>query len=137
MAKEADGGPEGRVKTTLGKETVFIGTLKFTDSLKIDGVFEGEIDATGFLWIDKGATVKVRRMRASSILVGGVVHGDIEAVDKIELLPSAKVYGNIRTSKLRIADGVVFEGKCEMIKNPASIDIFSGTKEQVKGSMRL
>jgi cytoskeletal protein CcmA (bactofilin family) len=103
MAKEAESFPEGRVKTTLGKETVFIGTLKFT----------------------------------SSILVGGVVHGDIEAVEKIELLPSAKVYGNIRTAKLRIADGVVFEGKCEMIRNPASIDIFSGTKEQVKGSMKL
>jgi cytoskeletal protein CcmA (bactofilin family) len=42
------------------------------------------------------------------------------------------VYGNIRTAKLKIADGVVFEGKCEMIRNPQSINVFSGPVEQLK-----
>jgi cytoskeletal protein CcmA (bactofilin family) len=32
------------------------------------------------------------------------------------MLATGQVYGNIRTAKLNIADGVVFEGKCEMIK---------------------
>jgi len=42
------------------------------------------------------------------------------------------VYGNIRTAKLNIADGVVFEGKCEMIKNPEAVNIFSAPVEQIK-----
>jgi cytoskeletal protein CcmA (bactofilin family) len=113
------------IATTLGKETSFSGTLKFKDSLRIRGKFEGEIDSLGRLIIDGEAVVNARRIRASSVIVGGVVHGDIEAVDRLEMLPSAKVYGNVRTSKLRIADGVVFEGKCEMIRDPLSFDPFA------------
>jgi cytoskeletal protein CcmA (bactofilin family) len=117
------------IATTLGRETSFSGTLRFKDSLRIQGKFEGEIDSLGKLFIDGDAVVNARRIRASSVIVGGVVHGDIEAADRLEMLPSAKVYGNVRTSKLRIADGVVFEGKCEMIRDPASFDPFSSPKD--------
>jgi cytoskeletal protein CcmA (bactofilin family) len=99
--------------------------LRFKDSLRIQGKFEGEIDSMGRLIIDDQAVVNARRIRASSVVVGGVVHGDIEAVDRLEMLPSAKVYGNVRTSRLRIGDGVVFEGKCEMIRDPLSFDPFA------------
>jgi cytoskeletal protein CcmA (bactofilin family) len=113
------------IATTLGKETSFSGTLKFKDSLRIKGKFDGEIDSQGRLVIDSDAVVNARRIRASSVIVGGVVRGDIEAIERLEMLPNAKVYGNVRTSKLRIADGVVFEGKCEMIRDPASFDPFA------------
>jgi cytoskeletal protein CcmA (bactofilin family) len=38
-------------------------------------------------------------------------------------MPSGKLYGNIRTAKLKIADGVVFEGNCEMIKEQKRADL--------------
>ncbi len=113
------------IATTLGKETVFSGTIRFKDSLRIKGKFEGEIDAMGRLIIDADAVVNARKIRATSVVIGGVVRGDIEAADRLEMLPSAKVYGNVRTAKLRIADGVVFEGKCEMIRDPASFSPFA------------
>jgi cytoskeletal protein CcmA (bactofilin family) len=50
------------------------------------------------------------------------------------MLPSGKIYGNVRTAKLRIADGVVFEGKCEMLRNSEAIDVFSAPVEQLKES---
>jgi cytoskeletal protein CcmA (bactofilin family) len=134
--KVRDRNTEIEIRTTLGKETVFMGTLRFTESLKIDGRFEGDIDATGFLFISPDAEVRVQRIKASSIIVGGTVYGDMEAVDKVELLPSAKVYGNVKTSRLRIADGVVFEGSCEMIRSASTVDIFNGSVDDVKKSVR-
>jgi cytoskeletal protein CcmA (bactofilin family) len=134
--KVRDRNTEIEIRTTLGKETVFMGTLRFTESLKIDGRFEGDIDATGFLFISPDAEVRVQRIKASSIIVGGTVYGDMEAADKVEFLPSAKVYGNVKTSRLRIADGVVFEGSCEMIRSASAVDIFSGSIEDVKKSAR-
>jgi cytoskeletal protein CcmA (bactofilin family) len=113
------------VNTTLGAETSLSGLLRFRDSLRIKGSFEGEIDATGRLFIDSEARVTASRIRATSVVVGGTVRGDIEAPDRVEMLASAKVYGNIRTARLRIADGVIFEGSCEMIRDPASYDPFS------------
>lgn len=118
------------ISTILGRETGFSGKLKFQDSLMIRGNFEGEIDAQGFLHIDEGAEVRAGVIRASSIVVGGIVHGDLEAADRIELLPSAKVYGKIRTTKLRIADGVIFEGRCEMIRNPSDFNPFAPRADQ-------
>jgi len=113
------------IATTLGKETSFTGMLRFKDSLRIRGNFEGEIDAMGRLVIDADATVSARKIRATSVIIGGTVRGDIEAADRLELLPSAKVYGNVRTAKLRIADGVIFEGTCEMIRDPGAFNPFA------------
>ena len=122
------------IATTLGKETCFSGTLRFKDSLRIKGKFEGEIDAMGRLYIDADAVVNARRIRATSVVVGGTVRGDIEAADRLEMLPSAKVYGNVRTSKLRIADGVVFEGTCEMIRDPSAFSPFSAPEKTAEPS---
>ncbi len=131
MAKNEDHkGPE-RISTTLGKETEFNGIMRFRDSLKIDGTFTGEIISGGFLYIEQGASITAN-IRVGSVVVGGTVKGNIEATEKLEMLATGKVYGNIRTAKLKIADGVVFEGKCEMIRNPQAINVFSAPVEQLK-----
>ena len=131
MAKNEDHKGIERISTTLGKETNFNGVMRFRDSLKIDGTFSGEIVSSGFLYIEQGATITAN-IRVGSVVVGGTVRGNIEATEKLEMLSTGKVYGNIRTGKLKIADGVVFEGKCEMIKNPQAINIFSGSVDQLK-----
>jgi len=131
MAKSEDHKGNDRISTTLGRETEFNGVMRFKDSLKIDGNFTGEIVSAGFLYIEQGATITAN-IRVGSVVVGGTVKGNIEATEKLEMLATGKVYGNIRTGKLKIADGVVFEGKCEMIKNPQAINIFSGSVEQLK-----
>jgi cytoskeletal protein CcmA (bactofilin family) len=120
-----------KISTTLGRETSFSGILKFRESLKIDGRFDGEIESPGFLYVENGATVKAN-IKVGSVVIGGVVRGNIEASERLEMLASGKVFGNIRTAKLNIADGVVFEGKCEMIRNPGELDIFSAPVEQIK-----
>lgn len=131
MAKNTDHKGIEKIATTLGKATVFNGTMRFSNSLKIDGHFEGRIESPGFLYVEDGAVVKAE-IKVGSIVIGGVIHGNIEATEKLEMLATGQVYGNIKTRKLRIADGVVFEGKCEMIKNPESIDIFNKPVDKLK-----
>ncbi len=131
MAKNEDHKGIERITTTLGKETDFNGIMRFRDSLKIDGSFSGEIVSGGFLYVEQGATITAN-IRVGSIVVGGTVKGNIEATEKLEMLSTGKVYGNIRTAKLKIADGVVFEGKCEMIRNPQAINVFAGPVDQLK-----
>lgn len=117
--------------TTLGPQTVLKGTLKFTESLTIRGVFEGEIDATGHLVIEKGSSVRAD-IKVGSATVAGSVSGNIFAEEKLEMDSLGQVFGNVRTRRLRIADGVLFEGTCEMIKDPAGVDVFSTRGEKLK-----
>lgn len=106
----------GMIATVFGKDTEFHGDLSFKKSLQIDGYFEGEISSGGYLVIGEEATVKAN-IKANTVIIKGTVHGNVEAVNKLELQSGGRLYGNIRTSKLKIADGVVFEGNCEMIKS--------------------
>ena len=135
MAKNSDKKMMEEITTTLGKSTVFDGTMRFSKSLKIDGTFKGNIESSGFLYIEEGALVRAD-IKVGSIVIGGVIHGNIIASKNLEMLSTGKVYGNIKTAKLRIADGVVFEGKCEMIKDPENVDIFSKPVEKLKSKIQ-
>jgi len=117
--------------TVLGNTTRLYGTLTFSDSLKINGYFEGEIESKGVLFIEEGSHV-VADIKASEVIIGGRVEGNISAEKKVEMLETCHLSGNIKTKKLRIADGVSFEGKCEMIKDPDTVDIFSAPVDTLK-----
>ncbi len=124
-----------KTATHLGKKTSFKGKMRFSESVMISGTFEGEIESGGHLYVEEGATVRAN-IKVRTIVIGGVIHGNIEASDMLEMLPTGQVFGNVRTGKLRIADGVTFEGKCEMIRNGETVDIFSAPVDQLKKSMQ-
>ncbi len=133
MSKSNDHKPAERATTTLGRETDFRGTMRFRDSLRIEGKFTGEIISPGFLSIAEGAVVHAN-ICVSSIVVGGIVYGNIEASGKLEMLTTGRVFGDIKTAKLKIADGVVYEGRCEMIKSPEKINVFGASPHEIKKS---
>lgn len=121
--------------TVLGNETSFRGVMKFRESLKIDGFFEGNIESSGSLYIEKDAEVRAR-IKVGTLVVGGKIFGNIEASERLEMLESGKIFGNIKTPNLKLAEGVEFDGECDMIKNPEDIDIFSATVSQLKQSVK-
>jgi len=105
----------GMISTVFSKNTEFSGELSFKKSLQINGKFEGEISSGTYLVVGEEAVIKAN-IKADTVIIKGTVYGNVEAVSKLELHANGKLYGNIRTRKLMISDGVVFEGKCEMIK---------------------
>ena len=122
-------------ETVFGQETEFDGVLHFTDNLVITGRFNGTIDASGALEIDKTAICTVDKMSANSIVVYGNVTGDLEAQESVELCKGSKVRGNIKTANLRIADNVEFEGQVSMIDDLPDINIFSVASSEYKSAL--
>ncbi len=105
----------GMISTLFAKDTEFSGELSFEKSLQINGKFDGEIVSGGYLVVGEGAEVKAN-IKAKTVILKGTVYGNIEAENRLEIHVNGKLYGNIRTAQLKIADGVVFEGRCEMIR---------------------
>jgi cytoskeletal protein CcmA (bactofilin family) len=120
----------------LAKTTVFSGVLRFSEAVCIQGKFSGTIDAKGELTVDKGAAVDADRIGVSSISVHGKVSGNIFAEDKVDLYTGAEVSGDITARKLRIADGVLFEGQCSMVDEEKDIDIFSHSQTEIKDELQ-
>lgn len=121
----------GKTDSRLGADTRFSGRLRFAGSVTISGTYEGEIEAGGFLYIQDGAMVTAD-VRAQRIVIGGRVQGNVEATTEVEMLPGCVVHGNVKAGRIRIADGVVFEGRCEMLRNGDALDIFSAPLEQLR-----
>ena len=120
----------------FGGTTSFNGLLIFKESLCIQGKFKGTIQATGDLIVDKGAVVEADHISVASLSVYGTVIGAVHAVDKIDLFPGAEVRGDLTAARLRIADGVLFEGQCSMTGISKDVEIFSRPTEEIKAELQ-
>ncbi|MFN3603477.1 MAG: polymer-forming cytoskeletal protein [Leptonema sp. (in: bacteria)] len=101
--------------STIGENSYFSGRFYINGSLKIDGKFEGKSLQADQLYI--GATGKVKtNITASTVIIEGIVIGNIEAKNRVMLMPTAKILGDIKTPELVIQNGVILEGRC-MISN--------------------
>jgi len=101
------------INAFLGKDTEFEGKLSFTGAVRIDGKISGEIFSNGTLIVGESAVIKAQ-IHIADMVISGEVHGDIFAEKKIEITVPGKLFGNIKTPKLVLEEGVVFEGNCKM-----------------------
>jgi cytoskeletal protein CcmA (bactofilin family) len=99
------------INSTIGENSYFEGRFAVKGSLKIDGRFEGETLLVDQLQIGAKAKVKTD-ISATSVVVEGIVIGNISASRRILLLSTARVLGDLKTPELIIQDGVVLEGRC-------------------------
>ena len=99
------------INSTIGEESFFEGRFAVKGSLKIDGRFEGETLLVDQLQIGAKAKIKTD-ISATSVVVEGLVIGNISASRRILLLATARVLGDLKTPELIIQDGVVLEGRC-------------------------
>ena len=120
---------------TLGKQTSLSGLLKFQETLRVQGIFKGTIEASGALIVDKDAEVDADRITVSSLTVYGTVIGTVHAIDKVDMMSGAKVKGDVTAARLRIADGVLFEGQCSMTNVDKEVEIFSRPSEEIKAEL--
>lgn len=99
--------------TVIGKETEIKGTLTSSGVIRIDGKVEGEVTHKGDVIIGETGHVAAN-ISARNVAVGGSVQGNIEAAGKLELLPTARVAGDVKVGSLVISEGAVFRGRSEM-----------------------
>ncbi|MBL7157361.1 MAG: polymer-forming cytoskeletal protein [Candidatus Omnitrophica bacterium] len=94
------------------------GTLTFKDpvNLRINGKFEGKLLTKGILMVGEHAVVNAD-IGGDIITVAGRVNGDIKASKELNLIAPAFIVGDIKTPALRIAQGAIIEGYCNMISD--------------------
>ena len=102
--------------SVISAEVEIIGEIRTAGSIQFDGKLEGELSANGDVSLGKSAQIK-GNLNVNSISIGGTVHGNVVARDKIEMKSTARVFGDIKAKRLSVEDGVTFIGRSEV--NPA------------------
>ncbi|MCI0494135.1 polymer-forming cytoskeletal protein [candidate division KSB1 bacterium] len=109
-------GRSGELNTIIGKGSSLEGTLKVENSIRVDGKIKGHITTTDSLVIGKEGEIE-GEIIAKNAVIGGQVRGKINATGKIVLESKAFFHGEMKTSRLVIDDGAVFDGRCSMQKD--------------------
>ena len=105
----------GGIESVIGRSLTVKGDIQSTGTLRIDGVVEGSISSKGTVVVANDGIVNAD-IKADHVVVGGTIHGDVAAREKVEILPTGKLYGNVSTIAygLVINEGAIFEGACKM-----------------------
>ncbi len=89
------------------------GDLAFEETFRIDGRFEGKIRSGSELIVGDDADVTAE-IDVGRLSVNGSLKGSVRATERVELLAKARVFGDISTPVLRVEEGAVFQGACQM-----------------------
>lgn len=101
-----------KLETVVGDGTRIAGQVSVKGTIRIDGIVEGDVQAD---WVVVGETGKILgNTRSRGIVVGGSVEGNVEATETVELMGNASMTGEIRSPKLAISEGAVFDGRSRM-----------------------
>jgi cytoskeletal protein CcmA (bactofilin family) len=104
---------DANTTTVIGADTKISGEMSFGSDATIHGKFDGKISAKGDLHVADGATCTAE-VKAHSILIDGVIMGNVFASDKIQLNPKAELSGDIVSAKLVVAEGASYTGHCSV-----------------------
>jgi cytoskeletal protein CcmA (bactofilin family) len=100
----------------VGPEIVFDGVVTGNEFLLIEGTVRGKINLTSDLRIGPRARVDAT-VHARNVTIEGKLTGDVSADDRVELVTSADVEGNVRAPKIVVAEGAKFRGNVDMGAN--------------------
>ncbi len=96
-------------ETTIAAHVEIKGTLCFQHCLRIDGVFEGELQATGKLIIGPTGSVRAN-IDLDEAYISGKVVGDIRVKKRLVLRGQAEVKGDITAPLISVDEGVSIIG---------------------------
>ncbi len=99
--------------TIVGANVTLTGTLKDMGDVAIHGKIEGEVISERSIVVGETAEIK-GPVSGQVVTLAGVVRGSIDAGQKLEILPTGKVFGSISTRELIIRSGAIFVGKSTM-----------------------
>ncbi|AFG38001.1 bactofilin family protein [Spirochaeta africana] len=116
------------INSLVGTGSFFRGDINTRGLLRIDGDYAGSIKTTGKILIGMNGRAECE-VQAATVVIGGAVRGVIEASQKVILLSSAVVIGDIYAPRLVAEEGVLIDGLMQISGVPMEMRI---TPEQYR-----
>ena len=119
------------INTIIGKGSAISGNLKVNGFIRIDGDIDGDLETDGNVIVGELARIR-GNLTAKSVIVGGIIKGNITASESIKVLSEAAVIGDVISRKVQIDGSAVIHGRCISIKDESEYKQISGEYFQSK-----
>lgn len=120
LAREPE--EEEEQETLIAEHVEIQGTLRFQKALRIDGRFEGQLEASGKLIIGPTGSVKAN-IDLDEAFISGKVIGNITVKKRLVLRGKAEVTGDITAPLLSVDEGVSIIGILNVVNELEAVDI--------------
>lgn len=106
--------PHSRIDSLIGVGTRIEGNVIFSGGLRVNGEVRGNISSEngqeGTLVISEKASVE-GAIAVGHVVVNGTVIGPVFAGESLELLPAARVTGDVEYHQIEMQQGAVIQGR--------------------------
>lgn len=105
-------------ETVLGASSSLKGHLTCQSNIRLDGAFEGTLEIAGNVLV--GETAKITAdINAKNVAIAGAVRGNVSG-KKVQLLRTARVWGDISATAIATEEGAFIDGKITMLSHEAA-----------------
>ena len=98
------------INSIVGEGTKFTGDIELQGLLRIDGDFSGSITTDGKVLVGRHGRAECD-VRAGTVVIGGALKGNVYATEKVIILSTGIIIGNIEAPRLIVEDGVIINGE--------------------------
>lgn len=118
-------------KNQIEQGTKIKGDIITHGNIRLDGEIEGNIMSESKVVLGEQCQM-TGNMKAQNAEISGEVKGIIEISDLLILKPTAVINGDIKTGKIKVEEGAVFNGTCSMGAVVKGINHQDGSKQAEK-----
>src|SRR3569833_276674 len=115
-------------ESVIASDLTIEGKIVGSGHVRIAGRFKGDVQVVGNVTLDTGAHLE-GQVKASVVVVGGELLGNIENARRVELLEGGVISGDVKAGSLTVAAGSRMRGQVEFGWDGHEV----GTKTQAKG----
>jgi cytoskeletal protein CcmA (bactofilin family) len=104
--------------TYIAASTKIVGVVTGKGAYVFCGSVEGDCDIDGPVTLAAGGNWK-GILKATDIVVAGVVEGDVVAKQRVEILGTARVTGSLSGHSIAVAEGAIIAGEIKVTSGVA------------------
>jgi cytoskeletal protein CcmA (bactofilin family) len=119
------------INTIIGKGSAISGNMKVNGFIRIDGDIDGNLETDGNVIVGENARIR-GDLTAKSVIIGGIIKGNITANESVKILAEAAVIGDVISRKVQVDGSAIIHGHCISIKDEAEFGKTSGEYLQSK-----
>jgi cytoskeletal protein CcmA (bactofilin family) len=101
-----------KIETVVGPNCNMQGSIQSDGGIRIDGVFQGDIDTAGNVIVGESAKV-IADIKAHNVSIAGAVKGNISG-NRVEVLETGRVWGDLTVNALLLNEGAYLRGQTMM-----------------------
>lgn len=102
-----------RADGSIGPDLVVRGRLSGKSDLRVDGIFDGELELDGSLIVGPEGSVTAP-LSVASLEIEGEVRGEVVAKESVAIRAGGRLLGDVRARRIHVDDGASLQGGIDM-----------------------